>query len=202
LVFDRGYWDYGWLMGLDKKWIYFVTRPRKNTDYIVIESKTIGISWVQTEEIVEIFNPLWKTTYQWKLRRIHYISPDDWKEYWFITNNFETDAKYITLLYKKRWEIEIFFKFIKQTLKIKSFLGTSKNAIMNQLWVAMIYYLILCYIKFKTKVKQWLLELSRVFAAGIFIRRKIIDLLGLMPKNIPKLSQRMKRDVFVQLGLF
>ncbi|MDR2640806.1 MAG: transposase [Candidatus Peribacteria bacterium] len=88
------------------------------------------------------------------LRLIHYISPDDANEYYFLTNNFELNPKLIATLYKKRWQIETFFKFIKQTLKIKSFLGVSENAVKNQLRVAMIYYLILCYIKFKTKVKQ------------------------------------------------
>jgi IS4 transposase len=202
VIYDKGYVDYERYEALNGKWIFFVTRPRCNMDYVVIESKNIGINWVQTDQIIEVFNPQSKKTYRWRLRLIHYISPDDWNEYLFLTNNFEINPKLIAILYKKRRQIEIFFKFIKQTLKIKSFLWTSENAVKNQLWVAMIYYLILCYIKFKTNVKQWLLELSRLFSAWLIIRRKIIDLLGLTPQNLKKITQYARWWPIVQLSLF
>jgi transposase len=171
-------------------------------DYITIKSENIGINWVQTDEIIEIFNPYWKKFYQWQLRLVHYINPDDGKEYYFLTNNFEVPAEIIAFLYKKRWQIETFFKFIKQTLKIKSFLWTSENAVKNQLWIAMIYYLILSYIKFKTNSKQWLLELARIFSAGLLLRRKILDLLGLTPQNLKKVSQYARCWPITQLSLF
>jgi IS4 transposase len=202
LVYDKGYLDYEWYNRLTEKWIFFVTRPRNNMDYITIKNKKIGINWVQEDTTIEIFNPQSKQSYKWKLRLIHYISPDDWNEYQFLTNNFEINPKLIAMLYKKRRQIEIFFKFIKQTLKIKSFLWTSENAVKNQLWVAMIYYLILCYIKFKTNGKQWLLELSRLFSAGLMARRKIIDLLGLTPQNLKKITQYAREWPIVQLSLF
>jgi len=202
LVYDKGYVDYEWYQKLNTQWIFFVTRPKKNMDYLVIESKNIGINWVLKDETIEIFNPHCKKTYKWNLRLIYYISPDDGKEYQFLTNNFEVDAEVIALLYKKRWQIETFFKFIKQTLKIKSFLWTSENAVKNQLRVAMIYYLILCYIKFKTKIKQWLLELSRIFSAGILLRRKLIDLLGLTPQNLEKILPYIRWWPIIQLSLF
>jgi IS4 transposase len=171
-------------------------------DYIVIENTNININWVVTDQTIEIFDTKGNNPYNDILRLIHYISPDDANEYYFLTNNFELNPKLIATLYKKRWQIETFFKFIKQTLKIKSFLGVSENAVKNQLRVAMIYYLILCYIKFKTKVKQWLLELSRVLSAGLLLKRKIIDLLGLTPQNLQKIVQYARWWPIMQLSLF
>jgi IS4 transposase len=202
LLEDKGYVDYNRYKHLNKHWIFFVTRAKKNMDYIVIENTNIGINWVITDQIIEIFDTKGNNPYNNTLRLIHYISPDDGNEYHFLTNNFELNAKLIAMLYKKRWQIETFFKFIKQTLKIKSFLWTSENAVKNQLRVAMIYYLILCYIKFKTKVRQWLLELSRIFSVGITLRRKIIDLLGLTPQKLKKIVQYARWWPVIQPFLF
>ena len=149
LLEDRGYVDYNWYNTLNQKWIFFVTRAKKGMDYLVVKTKNIGINWVIKEEIIELFNPNTRDNYQWQLRLIHYVSQDDGHEYVFLTNNFDLNPKLIALLYKKRWEVEIFFKFIKGNLKILSFLWTSENAVKNQLRTAMIYYLVLSYIKFK-----------------------------------------------------
>ena len=200
IIFDRWYVDYERYKTLDDNWLFFVTRAKRNMDYLVIKSKNIGINWVQRDEIVEVFNPYGKP-YQWNLRLIHYISPEDGREYQFLTNNFEVNPKIIALLYKNRRQVELFFKFIKQNLKIKSFLWTSKNAVRNQLWVAMIYYLIVCYIKFKTKVKQGLLELCRLLSESLLLRLKIIDILGLTPQYLKKISN-FSRYWPVQESLF
>jgi putative transposase len=200
VIFDRWYVDYERYKKLNDNWLFFVTRAKINMDYLVIESKDIGINWVQKDEIIEVFNPN-GNPYKWNLRLVHYISHDDGREYQFLTNNFESNPKIIALLYKQRREVELFFKFIKQNLKIKSFLGTSENAVRNQLWVAMIYYLIVCYIKFKTKVKQWLLELSRLFSESLLLRFKIIDILGLTSQNLKEISQ-FSRYWPVQESLF
>jgi putative transposase len=200
VIFDRWYVDYERYKKLNDNWLFFVTRSKRNMDYLVIESKDVGINWVQRDEVIEVFNPNGKP-YKWKLRLVHYISPDDGREYQFLTNNFHVNSKIIALLYKKRWEVELFFKFIKQNLKIKSFLWTSENAVRNQLRVAMIYYLIVCYIKFKTKVKQWLLELCRLFSESLLLRFKIIDILGLTPQYLQEIS-KFSRYWPVQESLF
>jgi len=200
VIFDRWYVGYGRYKKLDENWLFFVTRAKKNMDYLVIESKNIGINWIQKDEIVEVFNPSGKP-YKWKLRLIHYISLDDWREYQFLTNNFNANPKIIGMLYKNRREVELFFKFIKQNLKIKSFLWTSENAVRNQLRVAMIYYLIVYYIKFKTKIKQWLLELSRLISESLLLKFKIIDILGLTSQNLKEISQ-FSRYWPVQESLF
>jgi hypothetical protein len=95
----------------------------------------------------------------------------------------------ITQIYKARWQIELFFKWIKQNLKIKSFLGTSKNAVLTQIWVAMCYYLLLSYIKYQTKYSYSLLELSWIFSDTILERISLIDLLSCNHYNIYKIRE-------------
>ena len=201
LLEDRGYVDYDWYNTLNQKWIFLVTRAKKGMDYFVVETKNIGINWVIKEEVVELFSPNTKEKYQWQLRLIYYVSQDDGHEYVFLTNNFELNPKLIALLYKKRREIETFFKFVKGHLEILSFLWTSENAVKNQLRIAMIYYLILTYIKFKTNTQQSLHELSIVFSVWLTLKKKIIDLLGLTSENIKEITTRIRDWPVVQLSL-
>jgi IS4 transposase len=122
--------------------------------------------------------------YNKKLRRIKYFDKDKKKEYTYLTNNFDLTAKQIADIYKDRWQIELFFKWIKQNLKIKTFLKTSQNAVMTQIWIAMIYYLLLAYIKFQTKLTKSLLELTRMIKETLMMRRNLIDLLSLEVKTL------------------
>ena len=100
--------------------------------------------------------------YPKELRLITNINRKTGEEHVFLTNNFALAAGTIAELYKSRWEVETFFKWIKQNLKIKSFLGTSQNAVMTQIWAAMIYYLLLSFIKFQTKCRHSLHELTHI----------------------------------------
>ncbi len=191
IVFDKWYVDYKWYEKMTDKWIYFVTRTKKNMDYLVVEEKCVNINWIEKEMIIEVFNPWWEV-YKQQLRLIKYTNKEDWNHYEFITNNMEIEAKAIAELYKSRWEIELFFKFIKQHLKVLTFLWTTENAVRNQLWIAMIYYLIVAYIKHKTNTKQSLLELMRIFSVSINLRVKILDLLGLTPQNVDKIVHKIR----------
>ena len=135
------------------------------------------------------YDAIKKEKYPEKLRRVKYYDKEKDKEYEYLTNNFELSASQITLIYKERWQIELFFKWIKQNLKIKTFLGTSKNAVMTQVWIAMIYYLLLAYIKFQTKFKKSLLMLTRMIKETIIFRRNLIDLLSLTETTVHKLEE-------------
>ena len=117
------------------------------------------------------------------LRRIGYKDPETGKHYFFLTNNFHLAAKTIAELYKARWQIELFFKWIKQNLKVKSFIGTSKNAVLTQLWVAMCTYLMLGYIKFISKLGLSLQQIVRLLHLNLFERR---DLFGLLKGDPPE----------------
>ena len=122
--------------------------------------------------------------YDQDLRRITYRDPKTRKLYKFITNDFDQEAQVIADLYKARWDIESFFRWIKQNLKIKSFLGTTKNAVLSQIWVALIYLLLVYYIKHQTSTKLTLLELFRTIKTSLLMPFTLIDLLQLHPENI------------------
>jgi IS4 transposase len=134
------------------------------------------------------YSTMYKEKYPKNLRRIKFYDVENKKEYIYLTNSFDLTAKQIADVYKDRWQIELFFKWIKQNLKIKTFLGTSKNAVMTQIWIAMIYYLLLAYIKFQTKFKSSLLDLTRMIRETVMFRRNLIDLLSLTTKTVFRLK--------------
>jgi Transposase DDE domain/Domain of unknown function (DUF4372) len=190
LVFDRGYIDYNYWLKLTVNHVYFVSRIRCNQKLFVVgQHKTSGLgkNILADELVVSDDYQRLKNDYP-KMRRIKFYSEDKEKVYEYLTNNFELTGEQIALIYKERWQIELFFKWIKQNLKIKTFLGTSKNAVMTQVWIAMIYFLLLAYIKFQTKFKKSLLELTRMIREVILLRRSLIDLLSLSTATIFKLK--------------
>ena len=199
LVFDRGYIDYTWWNNLDNDEITFVSRIKSNTDLFVVgqHNNELQKNILSDERI--IFGDLKaREKYPKKLRKVRYWHTEKKKEYVYVTNNFDLTAQQIADIYKDRWQIELFFKWIKQNLKIKTFLGTSKNAVMTQIWVAMIYYLLLAYIKFQTKFKKSLLHLTRMIRETIMLKRNLIDLLSLEIKTL----FIIKKQKSPQLSLF
>jgi hypothetical protein len=185
---DKAYIDYTWLNSLDMQGIWFVTRAKTNIDYAVVGQHPVSGKGVLSDVRVSLQGPLTKTKYPKELRLIRYHDEEREKTLTFLTNNFKLAAKTIAQIYKSRWQIELFFKWVKQNLKIKSFLGTSKNAVLTQIWVAMCYYLLLTYIKYQTKYGFSLLQLSRVIREMLFERKAIIDILTLKPDRL-KLRQ-------------
>jgi IS4 transposase len=131
------------------------------------------------------------------LRLIGYKDSQTGKIYQFLTNNVTLWAATIAQIYKSCWEIELFFKWIKQNLKMTSFFGTSKHAVLSQIWIAMIYFLLLSYIKHQTKYRGSLLTLASVFQETLFHRNSIIDILGL---KAPDFSAAFSKQY--QLSLF
>lgn len=195
---DRAYLDYNWLNELNNSGVYFVTRAKKNMDYrLTGQHKEKKTAKVRLDRSIQLKGFYTKWRYSKNLRLIKYKDPETKKDLCFLTNNFKLSAQTIADIYKSRWQIEIFFKWIKQNLKIKSFLGTSKNAVMSQIWVAMCYYLLLTYIKYQTKYAHSLLELTRLLSEALFMRRDLIDLLSLNTNILKKI-----RDPVDQLMLF
>lgn len=181
---DKAYIDYKWLNSLDGQGVWFVTRAKTNIDYAVVGQHPISGKGVLSDECISLQGLLTKTKYPKELRLIRYYDEERQKMLNFLTNNFKLAAATIAQIYKSRWQIELFFKWIKQNLKIKSFLGTSKNAVMTQIWVAMCYYLLLTYIKYQTKYGFSLLQLSRVIREMLFERKALIDILTLKPERL------------------
>ena len=164
--------------------VWFVTRAKSNIDYAVVGQHPISGKGVLSDERIYLQGQLTKAKYSTELRLIRYYDKEREKLLTFLTNNFKLAATTIAQIYKSRWQIELFFKWVKQNLKIKSFLGTSKNAVLTQIWVAMCYYLLLTYIKYQTKYSFSLLQLSRVIREMLFERKALIDILTLKPDRL------------------
>jgi len=178
IAIDRGYNDYAWFNQLTNKGIFFVTRLKSNAKYRVIERhcvlKSKGLTSDQTIEFTGIQTAK-KCPIQ--LRRVGYRDPDSGKQYYFLTNNFTLAAKTVADIYKSRWQVELFFKWIKQNLKIKSFVGTTKNAVMTQIWIALCVYLMIAILKFQSGLKKTAQQLLRLLHLNLFEKRDLMALL-------------------------
>ena len=178
IVMDRGYNDHLWYKRLTQKGIFFVTRLKKPEKYRVIKrhavDKSTGLTSDQTIQFVSKDKP-YKCPIL--LRRVGYRDQNTGKHYVFLTNNFELPAKTIADIYKSRWQVELFFKWIKQNLKIKSFIGTSKNAVMTQIWVALCMYLLLAFLKFQSNLRKSMQQILRLLQLNLFEKRDLMALL-------------------------
>ena len=177
VAMDKAYIAFSWLASLTNKGVSFVTRMKINTRYKVVKrnkvNRRLGITSDQS---------IWLTGAKWAdypaaLRRIGYRDKATGKHYVFLTNNFDLSARTIADIYKERWQIETFFRFIKQNLKIKSFIGNSQNAVLTQVYVALIAYLLLCYLKFLCRLGLSLQQLARLLQLNLFRRCTLQELL-------------------------
>jgi len=198
LSIDKAYIDYRWLSSLNQRQVYFVTRVKDNMKYEVIgQHKPIKKKQVIRDDLVRLTGFYTQQKYRDTLRIVGYVDLETGKYYDFLTNNLSLAAITIAGIYKSRWQIELFFKWIKQNLRIKSFLGTSTNAVLSQIWVAMCYYLLLTYIKYQTKFAHSITELNRMIKEVLMERTNLIDILSLNAKTIKK-----AREPVPQLALF
>jgi hypothetical protein len=177
VVMDRAYTDYTWFKALNDKGIFFVTRQKRNATYRIIERREVIKSKGLTCDQTILITGAKAKTCPIPLRRIGFRDAETGKHYVFLTNNFHLAAKTIADIYKSRWQIELFFKCIKQNLKIKSFVGTSKNAVMTQIWIAMCAYLLLAWIKFSSQIDRSLQQMIRLLQLNLFERRELLPLL-------------------------
>lgn len=191
IVFDRGYYDFALWKRLTEFRIRFVTRMKGNTNYAVVGQLPASKNkQVLKDERIAMFGAAALQKYPEDLRLVTYWDEESGRDFQFLTNDFKNKAETIAWLYKQRWQIEIFFKWIKQNFVIKNFLGTSQNAVYTQIWVAMIYLLILAFIKHQTGTKLSMLELSRVISSTILYPLTLIDLLQLHPENLQHVFSR------------
>jgi putative transposase len=170
---DRAYIDFAWLYKLNQRKNFLVTRLKKNIKYRVVERRLVLKSKGVTSDQTIILTGPKAGECPIPLRRIGYKDPETGKQYFFLTNNFHLAAKTIADIYKARWEIELFFKWLKQNLKIKTFLGTSKNAVMTQIWIALITMLVLAYMKFLAKLGQSITQIQRLLQLNLFKRQNL-----------------------------
>ena len=188
VVFDKGFIDYAWFRDLAGKGVFFVTRLKKNAVYKLLERRPVNRKTsVCSDHLIEVTSK--ENTLH--LRRIGYRDPESGKRYTFLTNNFRLSAKTIADVYKDRWQIELFFKEIKQNLRIKTFVGNSENAVLIQIYTALTVYLLLKYQKFLSRLGlsvQQLFQLIQLNLLGTASLGELLNPQQRKPENPYNLS--------------
>jgi len=196
-IIDKGYIDFERLFNLKNKNAFFITRAKNNLASRRIYSHDVSnfenIKYDQTVKLTGI-----KTShlYPEHIRKIKLVDKENCKELIFLTNNFVLDAQLIADLYKDRWKIELFFKWIKQHLRIKSFYGTTENAVKTQIWSAISVYVLIAIVKKKMHIAESLYTILQIFSVNVFNKVLINQLLN---KN---LNLNQNYDPRNQLSLF
>lgn len=186
LAIDRAYHDFEQYNVYNNRNIRFVTRKKTNAKFSILENhKADKSDGILSDCTIEFSVYLTHKRYPHPLRLIRYQDPDTGDKLEFLTNDFELDALTVTQIYKARWEIELFFKTIKQNLKIKRFIGNSVNAVWTQVWVALIAYLLVSYLKFINKVHASVQTLFRRIQVNLFERKPLIDIVLNVKYKLP-----------------
>ena len=175
-VVDRGYVDFQWLWLIHKTRAFFVTRLKTSIKWTRVIShpvdKAVGL---RADQEILLATTRLKKLYPERLRKISYRDELQGRTLVFLTNNFTLPAETIAALYKARWEIELFFKWIKQNLRVKTFYGTSANAVKTQIWIAMIIYLMLAILKQRYHLKPNLSKLLHFLEVNLFEQKPLIS---------------------------
>jgi hypothetical protein len=183
-VVDRAYLDLHWLRAIDETGAFFVTRLKKSIKWTRIISHPVDKSLgLRSDQEILLFSKQSKTKYPKRLRRVSFRDETQNRTLVFLTNNFHFSAETIAALYKARWEIELFFKWIKQNLKVKSFYGTSPNAVKTQIWIAMIVYLILAILKERYFLQNSLSQLLHFLEVNLFEKKLLISVFHANPRK-------------------
>lgn len=193
VAFDKGYVDYQWFKSLTDRGIFFVTRLRLKAIYSVLERKDVNRNQgITSDQVIQLNSAHAIKRGAPKLRRVGFVDKETGKHYVFLTNHFSLSAATIAAIYKDRWQIELFFKAIKQNLKIKAFVGTSKNAILTQIWIAMITYLLLAFARHSAKAGWTVQRILRIVQLNLFERRSLKEILNPDPPRHKKSEPQMR----------
>ena len=196
-IIDRGYLDFDRLYAIHQASAFFVTRAKSNFRFRRLYSRPVDKSTgVQSDQIVILEGFYSRKAYPDKLRRIRYFDTDQNKRFVFLTNNFTLSALTITQLFQCRWQIEIFFKWIKQHLRIKAFYGTTENAVKTQIWIAITVYVLVAIIKKQLKIDLSLYTILQILSVTLFEKTPILEALSVIQ------PQELKRVLCNQLTLF
>jgi len=178
-IMDRGYVDFSRLYRLTQDQVYFVTRGKINLKFRRLYSnpvdKTTGLRSDQTIKLEGFYS---RQEYPDKLRRVRYLDQETGKYYTFLTNNFSVSPIVVTELYRSRWQIELFFKWIKQHLRIKAFYGTSFNAVKTQIWIAISVYILVAIIKKELNLEISLYSILQILSITPFEQLSIKEVLS------------------------
>ena len=196
-VMDKGYIDFTRLYRIHQAGAFFVTRAKNNLDFGVRERLPVPPGGaVRSDRLVRLRGPKSRRFYPATLRLVKYIDPETGKRLMFMTNNLTLDALTVALLYHKRWRIELFFKWVKQHLHIKTFFGVTPNAVKTQVWIAVIVYVLVVRLKHRQQLPQELNEIFQVL--GVALSEKV-PVFELFSHRGVQLSESLDRN---QLSLF
>jgi IS4 transposase len=180
-VMDRGYLDFSRLRRVSQQKGFFVVRSRRRSGFAVLKSHAVDKSTsLRCEQTIQLTNPHSKRSYPEPLRRVRVQDEERKKSIVLLTNNFEIPAQSVADLYKRRWQIELFFKWIKQHLRIRGFFGTTPNAVQCQLWSAICTYLMVAILKKELKLTQSLHEILQILSLHPFEQHPVRELLAQM----------------------
>ena len=176
-IFDRGYTDFARLYTLTKCLAFFIIRAKSNLDFRRISSAPIDrTTGILCDQIIKLAGQKTSRYYPEKLRRVKYHDNETHDTYTFLTNNFSLSSSIIAELYRYRWHIELFFKWIKQHLRIKAFYGTSENAVKTQIWIAVSTYLLVAIVKKMLKIELSLYTMLQILSVTIVEKVPILQL--------------------------
>ena len=178
-IMDRGYVDFARLFRIHQNQAFFVTRAKSNFVFKRLYSQPVDRSTgVQADQIITTAGFYTLKDYPEKLRRIRYLDTVTKKQFIFLTNNFSLPAVVIAQLYKCRWQIELFFKWIKQHLRIKAFYGTTENAVKTQIWIAISVYVLVAIIKKRLGLHRSLYTILQILSVTLFEKTAILQALS------------------------
>jgi hypothetical protein len=183
-LMDRGYVDFARLYKIHQSMAFFVTRTKRNFNFKRLYSHPVEkSSGLQCDQTIVVINYYAKKDYPEKLRRVRFFDAEKNKHLVFLTNNFSLPALIIAELYRCRWQVELFFKWIKQHLRIKAFYGTSVNAVKTQIWTAISIYVLVAIIKKRLNLDQSLYTILQILSVTLFEKTPILQ--AFAPGRIP-----------------
>ena len=199
LVMDRGYIDYEWFVQLTRQAVYFVTRLKDKASYEVVEDRRIPEKGNVLKDQIIFFHSQAKESEEYFFRLVEIWLEDKQESVVFLTNNLQFAASTIAAIYKDRWAVELFFKAIKQNLKIKTFLGTSANAVKTQIWTALIAMLVLKYLQLRSRFAWSLSNLIALLRHQLFVYRDLFAWLDDPFEGPPALADVDTRQLALEL---
>jgi hypothetical protein len=196
-VLDRGYIDFARLYAFTQGLAFFVTRAKSTLDFRRTERRVVDKSTgLRSDNTIVLCGPKSSTLYPQPLRRIRYYAEEQDRRLVFLTNNFALPALTIAHLYRRRWQVELFFKWIKQYLRIKAFFGTSPNAVKTQVWIAISVYVLAAIARKEMGVSRSLGEMLQILSIGLFEKTPLLQAFS---NGIPNIQTE---TIHNQLSLF
>jgi len=196
-IMDRAYLDFARLYRVHQSHACFVTRAKRNFAFTRLYSQPVDKSTgVQADQIITVTGFYSQRDYPEKLRRIRYYDAETKKRLVFLTNQFSLPAIVIAQLYKCRWQVELFFKWIKQHLRIKAFYGTTENAVKTQIWIAITVYVLMAIVKKRLSLPRSLYTILQILSVTLFEKTPILQVLSHTDYEEPEVDDRIQLNLF------